>query len=66
MTNIVDPVLEEYASRHTTAPPAYLEALATELWTTLDGPGMMVGRLEGRFLEILTLALGARSVRRAD
>ncbi len=62
MTAIVDPALETYASEHTTAPPALLEALATDLVATLDFPGMMVGRLEGRFLEMLTFALGAQSV----
>jgi caffeoyl-CoA O-methyltransferase len=62
MTDIVDPTLEAYASEHTTAPPDFLEALATDLVATLDFPGMMVGRLEGRFLEMLTFALGAQSV----
>lgn len=62
MTAIVDPALETYASEHTTAPPALLEALATDLVATLDFPGMMVGRLEGRFLEMLTFALGAQAV----
>jgi caffeoyl-CoA O-methyltransferase len=62
VTDIVDPVLEAYAEAHTTAPPPYLEELATELRATLESPGMMVGRLEGRYLEMLTFALGARSV----
>ena len=62
VTDIVDPELENYAAAHTTAPPAYLEALAAELRVTLESPGMMVGRLEGRYLEMLTFALGARSV----
>ena len=62
MTDIVDPALETYASEHTTAPPPFLEALAADLVATLDFPGMMVGRLEGRFLEMLTFALGVRSV----
>ena len=62
MTDIVDPALEFYATQHTTAPPGYLEELATDLHDTLEFPGMMVGRLEGRFLELLTFALGARSV----
>jgi caffeoyl-CoA O-methyltransferase len=60
--DIVDPGLEAYAEAHTTAPPAYLEGLATELRTTLDSPHMMVGRLEGRFLEMLVFALDARNV----
>jgi predicted O-methyltransferase YrrM len=62
MADIVDPALEAYASEHSTAPPAYLEELATDLRATLSSPGMMVGRLEGRYLELLTFALGARSV----
>jgi len=62
MTDIVDPALEHYASEHTTAPPEFLEALATELRAELEFPGMMVGRLEGRYLELLTFALGAGSV----
>ena len=62
MTDIVDPAVEAYATEHTTAPPAHLEALAEDLRATLEAPGMMVGRLEGRFLELLVFALGARSV----
>ena len=62
MTDIVDPVLEAYASGHTTAPPPHLEALAAELVDTLESPHMMVGRLEGRYLELLVFALSATSV----
>jgi caffeoyl-CoA O-methyltransferase len=59
---IVDPDLEAYAADHTTDPPPYLKALAADVEATLEFPGMMVGRIEGRFLELLTFALGARSV----
>jgi caffeoyl-CoA O-methyltransferase len=62
MTDIVDPALDAYAADHSTAPPAHLVELATDLRATLDYPGMMVGPLEGRFLELLTFALGASSV----
>jgi caffeoyl-CoA O-methyltransferase len=62
VTEIVDPELDAYAAEHTTAPPPYLEELAEEVRATLDFPGMMVGRLEGRYLELLTFALGARRV----
>ena len=62
MPDIVDPALEAYAEAHTTAPPAYLEALAEETRATLRSPHMMVGRLEGRFLELLVFASGATSV----
>jgi caffeoyl-CoA O-methyltransferase len=62
VTDIVDPALESYAEAHTTAPPPYIEELATELRATLEAPGMMVGRLEGGYLQMLVFALGARSV----
>lgn len=62
MTDIVDPALDGYAAEHTTAPPPYLEELAEDLQATLEFPHMMVGRLEGRFLELLTFAVGARHV----
>jgi caffeoyl-CoA O-methyltransferase len=62
VTDIVNPALEAYAAEHTTAPPAYLEELAADLRRTLTSPGMMVGRLEGRYLELLTFALGAGRV----
>jgi len=62
VNDIVDSAIDAYAAEHTTAPPAHLEALAAELSVTLDDPHMMVGRLEGRFLEMLTFALSATSV----
>ncbi|HEY7946210.1 MAG TPA: O-methyltransferase [Acidimicrobiales bacterium] len=62
MTDIVDPVLEAYAEGHTTPPPPHLVAVAIETQDTLDFPGMMVGTLEGRFLEMLVYALRPRWV----
>jgi caffeoyl-CoA O-methyltransferase len=62
MTDIVDPALEAYAEEHTSAAPAYLDDLSDDLRATLEYPGMMVGLLEGRYLEMLTFALGARAV----
>ncbi len=62
LVDITTPEIEAYATDHTTAPPGYLEAVAEETRATLDAPGMMVGRLEGRFLELLVFAAGARSV----
>jgi caffeoyl-CoA O-methyltransferase len=62
MTDIVDPALEAYAEEHTSVAPAYLDNLADDLRATLEYPGMMVGLLEGRYLEMLTFALGARTV----
>jgi caffeoyl-CoA O-methyltransferase len=65
MTDIVDPRIEEYAEAHTTSPPAHLTEVADK--TRAHGTfgarsGMLVGALEGRFLEMLVFALGARAV----
>ena len=57
MTDVTDPALEAYAEAHTTAPPDHLLALAEETRATLMAPQMMVGALEGRFLEMLVYAL---------
>ncbi len=62
MPEIIDPAIERYATEHTTAPPSYLEALAEETRASLASPGMMVGRLEGRFLELLVFASGATRI----
>lgn len=62
MTDIVDPAIEAYAEAHTTAPPDLLEAVASETRATLNAPGMMVGRIEGRFLELLVFGTGAVSI----
>jgi caffeoyl-CoA O-methyltransferase len=56
MTDIVDPVLERYAEAHTTAPPPHLVAVDRQTRQTLSSPQMMVGTLEGRFLEMLVFA----------
>ncbi len=62
MPDIVDPVLEAYAEAHTTSPPPHLAALADHTRATLAFPHMMVGTIEGRLLEMLVFALGARWV----
>jgi caffeoyl-CoA O-methyltransferase len=62
MIDIIDPEIAAYADAHTTAPPAHLEVLAAETRSSLGSPGMMVGRLEGRFLELLVFASGATSI----
>ena len=62
MSGIVRPEVERYAEDHTTAPPPHLAALADETRATLRAPQMMTGRLEGRFLEFLVFASGARKV----
>ena len=62
MIPVVRPEIEEYAEAHTSPPTGALRQLAEETTATLDGPQMMVGSLEGRFLEMLVFATGARRV----
>ncbi len=62
MNFIVAAEIEQYAEEHTTTPPAHLRALAEETERTMDAPQMMVGALEGRFLEMLVFALQPRLV----
>ena len=59
---LVDPAIEAYSQAHTTPPPPLLAALAEETRRSLESPGMMVGAVEGRFLELLVFATGARRV----
>jgi caffeoyl-CoA O-methyltransferase len=62
MGPLIDPEVLAYAEAHSTAPPAHLAAVDES--TRKDFPfwGMMVGRQEGRFLELLVFGLQATSV----
>src|SRR5437763_15855485 len=51
-----------YAEEHTTPPVPLLARLAEETRETLPSPGMLTGTIEGRFLELLVYASGARRV----
>ena len=62
MDPIVDPAVEAYADAHSTPPPPHLAALAEETRATLDAPQMMVGNLEGRFLELLVFSAAATRI----
>ena len=62
MPDIVAAEIERYAENHTTPPPPYLEALAEETRSKLSAPGMMVGPVEGRVLEMLVFISAARRV----
>jgi caffeoyl-CoA O-methyltransferase len=59
---IVPDEIEGYAEAHTTPPTELLAALAGETRATLRSPQMLTGTIEGRFLELLVYALGARRV----
>jgi caffeoyl-CoA O-methyltransferase len=60
---IADERIETYARAHTTPMPAHMEALDAATHDTF-GPwaGMLTGPIEGRFLELLAFATGARRV----
>ena len=62
MPDVVVPEIEAYTEAHTTAPPPHLATVAERTRASLAAPGMMVGTVEGRFLEMLVFALGARLV----
>jgi caffeoyl-CoA O-methyltransferase len=62
VANIVADEIEAYANAHTTAPEPLLAELAAETRATMSSPGMLTGTIEGRFLEFLVFASGARRV----
>ena len=54
--------IERYAAEHSSPEPRYLAELAAETRAVSERHGMMVGPLEGRFLELLVWLSGARAV----
>jgi caffeoyl-CoA O-methyltransferase len=62
MAFIVREEIERYAEEHTTPPAELLAALAEETRASLRSPQMLTGTIEGRFLEMLVWASGARRV----
>ena len=62
MSAVVDAAVEAYAEHHTTPVAEHLAELAAETERTLAAPQMMVGPVEGRFLELLVFAASPRLV----
>ena len=62
MSGVVAPEIEAYAAEHTTPGHPLLVEVAAETRATEEAHGMMVGLLEGRFLETLVWLSGARRV----
>jgi caffeoyl-CoA O-methyltransferase len=62
MPEVNPPEIDRYCEEHTTAPPEFLARLAAETHEQLESPQMLTGRVEGRFLEMLVWASGARTV----
>src|SRR5262249_37926027 len=60
--DITDPAIEAFAETNTTAPTPLLGELAEETRATLRAPQMLSGTGEGRFLECIVFAVGARRV----
>jgi caffeoyl-CoA O-methyltransferase len=59
---VVDPDIEAYAAAHSTPEHPLLAEVAEETRTKQEAHGMMVGLLEGRFLETLVWLSGARRI----
>ena len=62
MSTIVAEEVERYAEGHTTPPPSFLARLAEETRATLPIPAMLTGTVEGRLLELLVYASGAKRI----
>jgi caffeoyl-CoA O-methyltransferase len=62
MAGIVPEDIERYALEHSTPVGPEMDALAEETRATLPAPGMLSGAVEGRLLEMLVFATGARRV----
>ncbi|HEV2759586.1 MAG TPA: class I SAM-dependent methyltransferase [Acidimicrobiales bacterium] len=62
MSGIVAPEIEAYAAEHTTPGHPLLAEVDAETRSTQEAHGMMVGLLEGRFLETLVWLSGARRI----
>jgi caffeoyl-CoA O-methyltransferase len=59
---IVEPKVEQYAEEHTTPGGDLFDRLAAETREKTEIPQMMVGRVEGKFLEFLVRSTGAMQV----
>jgi caffeoyl-CoA O-methyltransferase len=62
LSSIANEQVEAYAEAHTTPPDELLARLAEETYATMSVPEMLTGPVEGRLLELLVHAAGARRV----
>jgi len=62
MAGIVPEDIERYVADHTTREPEQLAAVAAETREQMTSAGMLTGHVEGRLLETLVHATGARHV----
>jgi caffeoyl-CoA O-methyltransferase len=62
MTYVLPDEIDAYAAAHTTRPTELLARLAEETRETLNAPQMLTGAVEGRFLQFLVFATGAKRI----
>jgi caffeoyl-CoA O-methyltransferase len=62
LTDIVPPEIDEYAATHSASESEVCKLIREETYRTQDYPQMVVGPLEGAFLKVMALAVGARRV----
>jgi caffeoyl-CoA O-methyltransferase len=62
MPDITPPEIDDYCDAHSTPHPQFMRDLADETRATLPIPQMLSGHLEGRLLEMLVYATGAKRV----
>src|ERR1700735_807360 len=62
MAELINPEVQAYADAHTTAPPRHLVSVDASTKEDFAAWGMMGGRQEGRFLEMLVFATQATSI----
>ena len=62
MAQLINPEVQAYADAHTMAPPQHLASVDASTKEDFAAWGMMVGRQEGRFLEMLVFATQATSI----
>ena len=62
MSDLVPEAIDAYAEAHTTPPTELLDRLAEETKATLPAAQMLTGAVEGRFLQFLVHAMGARRI----
>jgi caffeoyl-CoA O-methyltransferase len=62
MIPLISEPLSDYIHEHTTPEPEVFERLRAETYASLESPQMQVGRVEGRFLELMVKVSGARRV----
>ncbi|MBS2027886.1 MAG: class I SAM-dependent methyltransferase [Deltaproteobacteria bacterium] len=62
MAELLSDALESYIENHTRDVAPLFHELRTETYATMRSPGMQVGRVEGRVLQLLVRLVGARRV----